>query len=229
MHLERPWIRGFPDSTRAALVVLTFHHSLKYINVSFFLQFVDYFQIRTRGIVSLCSDPEGFICTITRTMGSPYKMKGKNRTISPRDWKKRMLLKYINNSPGIRYRELLRATGFPNGVMAYHLKILEKSKQMKVSRQYRKITRYYPLKTTAKESRIIEFMKRPTDRRIILFILQHDRCQFNDIELYIKRASSTVSWHLSRLREAGIISMRRQTYRLNNRTLVISLTNKIKQ
>ena len=156
-------------------------------------------------------------------------MKGKNRTISPRDWKKRMLLKCINNSPGIRYRELLRVTGFPNGVMAYHLRILEKFKQMKVSRQYRKITRYYPLKTTAKESHVIEFMKRPTDRRIIEFILKHERCKFKDIERYIKRASSTVSWHLSRLRDAGIISMRHQTYSLNNRTLVISVMNKVKE
>jgi predicted transcriptional regulator len=162
-------------------------------------------------------------------MNSPYKMKGKNRTISPRDWKKRMLLKCINNSPGIRYRELLRVTGFPNGVMAYHLKILEQFKHMKVSRQYKKITRYYPLKTTAKESRVIEFMKRPTDRRIILFILKHERCRFKDIEWHIKRASSTVSWHLSRLREADIISMRHLTYRLNNRTLVIAVMNKVKE
>jgi DNA-binding transcriptional ArsR family regulator len=51
---------------------------------------------------------------------------------------------------------------------------------------------------------------------------------FNDIERYIKRASSTVSWHLTRLREAGIISMGHQMYRLKNRALVISLMNKIK-
>jgi len=139
-----------------------------------------------------------------------------------------MLLRCINNSPGIRYRELLRATGFPNGVMAYHLKILEKLKQMKVNRQYRKVTRYYPLNTSAKESRIIQFMKRPTDKRIILFLLHREYCPFNDIERYIKRVSSTVSWHLTRLREAGIISRRHQMYRLKNRALVISLMNKIK-
>src|SRR5215469_1093460 len=154
-------------------------------------------------------------------------MRRKSRTTS-RDWKKKMLLKCIDNSPGIRYRELLRATGFPNGVMAYHLKILEKLKQMKVNRQYRKVTRYYPLNTSAKESRIIQFMKRPTDRRIILFLLHHEYRLFNDIERYIKRASSTVSWHLTRLREACIISMGHQMYRLKNRALVISLMNKIK-
>jgi hypothetical protein len=38
------------------------------------------------------------------------------------------------SSPGIRYRELQRATGFANGVLAYHLKILEKSRRMKVKK-----------------------------------------------------------------------------------------------
>ena len=72
-------------------------------------------------------------------------------------------------------------------------------------------------------------MKCPTDRRIIEFILKHERCNFQDIERYIKRASSTVSWHLSRLKEAGIISMRYQTYKINNRTLVISVMNRVKE
>jgi len=85
------------------------------------------------------------------------------------------------------------------------------------------------LKTTAKESHVIEFMKRPTDRRIIEFILEHERCKFQDIERYIKRASSTVSWHLSRLKEANIISMKHQMYRINNRTLVISVMNRLKK
>jgi predicted transcriptional regulator len=171
---------------------------------------------------------EEFICTDTRIISSLYKMKRKSRTISA-DRKKRILLKCINNSPGIRYRELLRATGFPNGVAAYHLKILEKLKQMKVSRHYRKVTRYYPLNMTVKESRVIEFMKRHMDRRIILFILKHERCKFKDVKRYIKRASSTVSWHLSRLREAGIIAMKHQTYGVNNRTLVTGVMNKVKE
>ena len=77
----------------------------------------------------------------------------KGHTIFLADGSKSILLKQINNSPGIRYRELQRATGFSNGVLAYHLKILEKSKRMKVIRYHvRNSTRYYPLNTTAKES-----------------------------------------------------------------------------
>jgi predicted transcriptional regulator len=34
-------------------------------------------------------------------------------------------LKVIRQNPGIRYRELPRQTGFANGVLTYHLNILE--------------------------------------------------------------------------------------------------------
>ena len=38
---------------------------------------------------------------------------------------KALILKQIDKSPGIRYRELLRLTGLTNGGLEYHLKILE--------------------------------------------------------------------------------------------------------
>jgi predicted transcriptional regulator len=150
----------------------------------------------------------------------------KSRPISRRDTNKNLLLKCIKNSPGIRYRELMKATGFPNGVAQYHLKILEKSKRVKVSRHYGKTTRYYPLSTSAKESRIIEHIRHPTRRKIILFLLQHDPSLFADIKRNIRRVPSTVSWHLSRLKESGVISINHQTYRLKNRSLVIRLMKK---
>ncbi|MDW0333485.1 MAG: winged helix-turn-helix domain-containing protein, partial [Nitrososphaeraceae archaeon] len=35
------------------------------------------------------------------------------------------ILKVISQNPGIRYKELARQTGFANGVLTYHLNILE--------------------------------------------------------------------------------------------------------
>ena len=32
------------------------------------------------------------------------------------------IVKYVNEIPGIRYRELLRMTGLSNGVLSYHLR-----------------------------------------------------------------------------------------------------------
>ena len=83
----------------------------------------------------------------------------KRQTIFLTDEPKTILLEHINNSRGIRYRELQRKTGFANGMLAYHLKILEMSKRIKVIRYHiRKSTRYYPLNITAKEARLIEYV-----------------------------------------------------------------------
>jgi len=158
-------------------------------------------------------------------------LKVDNRNKSLVDKTKIKLLKQINNSPGMRYRELLRATGFSNGVMAHHLKILEKSKRIKVSRSHRRSTRFYPLSIASKELRVIEYIRRRTARQIVLFLLQHESSNFKEIVQFTKKASSTVSWHLSRLRRGRIISVRMgriQRYRLKNRDLVFKVMKKIK-
>jgi predicted transcriptional regulator len=146
------------------------------------------------------------------------------------DESKNMLLKHINNLPGIRYNELQRATGFANGVFAYHLKVLEKSRRIKVSRYLtRNSTTNYLVNTTAKESRIMEYVRRPTAKKILSFLLEHDHCTSNEIMHHTKKVRSTISWHLSWLRKAGLISVTdgvNQTYRLKNKDLVAILMNK---
>ena len=128
----------------------------------------------------------------------------RRQTIYHTDKSKSCLLKHINISPGIRYRELQRATGFANGVLAHHLMVLEKSRRIKVNRyRTRKDTRYYPLNTTAQESRIMEYVRRTATRKILLFLLDHDRFTSNDIMQHTKKGGSTISWHLSWLRKAA--------------------------
>ena len=48
-----------------------------------------------------------------------------NIDISKLDEVKFIILKWIFENPGIRYREILKLTGISNGVLEYHLKILE--------------------------------------------------------------------------------------------------------
>jgi predicted transcriptional regulator len=118
------------------------------------------------------------------------------------------LIRFINTQPGIRYRELLRASGLSNGVLTYHITNLEKSGLMIVDRNINnKITRYYPNNIPAEETDIIGHIRNNAARQIILFILEHDSCTFNEIIKYTKKAPSTISWHLKRLKDAGIISI----------------------
>ncbi len=140
-----------------------------------------------------------------------------------------ILLKGIEENPGIRYRELLRLTGFVNGVLSYHLLALERANVIKVNRESR-MTRYYPLSVSDKESTILKFVRHEPVRKILLFILEHDMCTFNEIVDHTGKAPSTVSLHLKRLREAGIILIRHgeyhQLYRVVERDLVAEVFSK---
>jgi DNA-binding transcriptional ArsR family regulator len=122
-----------------------------------------------------------------------------------------LLLNHIEQTPGIRYRELLRLTGFVNGVLTYHLAALEKANIIKVDRQSR-MTRYYPISISDSESAILKFIRHEPIREILIFILEHEMCTFQEIVEHTGKAPSTVSTHLKRLKEARILSVRHGEY-----------------
>ena len=94
-----------------------------------------------------------------------------------------LLMKHIEQTPGIRYRELLRLTGLVNGVLSYHLSALERANVIKVNRESR-ITRYYPVNVSDKESSILKFVRHEHIRQILLFILEYDMCNFYELFIY---------------------------------------------
>ena len=121
---------------------------------------------------------------------------------------KALILEQVTKMPGIRYRELLRQTGLANGTLEYHLKMLEKMYRVKVERHEGRRARYYPISFSSDETHIIGYVRNNVARQIVSFILSHDLCTFGEIVDHIKKAPSTVSWHLKRLSEGGIISVR---------------------
>jgi predicted transcriptional regulator len=136
-----------------------------------------------------------------------------------------ILLDHISNSPGIRYRELLKLSGFSNGVFVYHLTRLERAGLIRIERkQARKITRYYSNNIPETESTILSYLRHPPLREIILFILEKPQCNFSDIVNYTGKAMSTISLHLGYLKNGGIISTKRSgqifLYSLANPELV---------
>jgi predicted transcriptional regulator len=126
---------------------------------------------------------------------------------------KDILLTHIEKNPGIRYRELLRLTGLTNGVLTYHLGVLEKFDRVKVYRKSR-VTRYYSPNVSTEESDVIACIKPDTARQIIVFMLEHDVCTFNEIVEYTKKAPSTISWNLTRLRDSGLVMTQYGEYTL---------------
>lgn len=134
------------------------------------------------------------------------------------------ILNHITKNPGIRYRELLRPTGLTNGTLEYHLKVLERSYTVTVERNDGRRARYYPICIPADQTQVLGYIRNNVARQIVIFILEHDLCTFNEILGHIKKAPSTASWHLKRLSNAGLISIsygqEYQLYRTANSKLV---------
>jgi predicted transcriptional regulator len=129
----------------------------------------------------------------------------------------------VTQNPGIRYRELLRLAGISNGVLTYHLGILGKSGQIKVQRQSNKrVTRYYVSNISKRDSNIIGCIRSRVTRTIIIFILKNEYCTFNEIVEHVEKAPSTISWHIKRLKDMGILKVVHGSDRL-----LYTLTDKI--
>lgn len=136
------------------------------------------------------------------------------------------LVSIISKNPGIKFREIMRATGMKNGVLSHHLAKLEKSGTVQVHRSIRQ-TRFYPLHITENESKVIRALRRETPRDIISSLILNDNLEFNQIVKQVNKAPSTVSLYLSQLVEDNIVSVdfleRKKTYKINDKTLVDKL------
>jgi predicted transcriptional regulator len=144
---------------------------------------------------------------------------------------KTLIVKYIDRSPGIRYGELLKLSRLTNGALEYHLRILEKRNKVKVDRHDGRRARFYPIDILAHESHMLGYLRNATTREIVVFVLEHNLCTFREILEHMKKAPSTLSWHIKRLsEEAEIISVTQGTefrlYQVINREMVTSVLNK---
>jgi predicted transcriptional regulator len=110
----------------------------------------------------------------------------------------------ILRSPGIRYRQLQRVTGLSNGSLSYILRKLEGSKRIIVNR-VSNATDYYPKGIKTAELHIIENLRNNIDRRIVQYLLDQGQSTFYDNVNHSKRAPSTISWHLNRLKNGKVV------------------------
>ena len=133
--------------------------------------------------------------------------KPNNITVPRLDKVKNIILKCIYENLGIRYREILKLTGITNGLLEYHLKALEAYYRIvNVDRCKHKTTRYRPTYFPRMVTNFRLYKERDfAMKRITLFIFDHGLCTFNQIVEHTKKAPSTISWHLKRLRHLGII------------------------
>ena len=119
------------------------------------------------------------------------------------------ILEDIAKHPGSSARELQRRLGLAWGETAYHLDRLERAGAVRRERGgWRDF--YFSKELTWADRRIFQALRSPAERRIVLTVSQAPGGSFTEIVAGSELGRSTVSFHLQRLVELGVLSHSRE-------------------
>lgn len=126
----------------------------------------------------------------------------------------------IEVSPGIRFREIMRRTGLGNGVLSHHLYTMEKVGMIQVLRWPRQ-TSYAATDISYPLLKVASILQRSTQRCILLALAAKDGRRLSELAKECDRSPSTVSSHITKLAEKGLVKTRglgaAKRYRINCR------------
>jgi predicted transcriptional regulator len=128
------------------------------------------------------------------------------------------ILELVNKNPGISYSEIMRETGFKNGVLSHHLSKIEESGKVLIQRSPR-VARVYPCGIEDQEAQLIKNLRNPTMKKIIISLLDKE-LTFKEITKKAGKSQGTVSVYLKEMTEQSIIARK-----LHENELVFELAN----
>jgi len=124
------------------------------------------------------------------------------------DIRHHQILEIIHENPGLNFRDIMRITGFKNGVLSYYVNKLEKWNKVMVIRKIGN-TRFFPKDVTEFESNLLEMLRRPTPYKIIFQLSKNPTgLTMNDIVNNSGKAQSTISTYLQLLLSKKIVIVR---------------------
>jgi predicted transcriptional regulator len=106
----------------------------------------------------------------------------------------------VRTDPGVHFNELVRGLDLAPGQVQYHLGRLE----WVVAELYGK-THYYPPSYDAWDRRALALLRRETSADVVS-VLSEGPLAATEVAKRVGIARSTLSWHLDRLTEAGLVA-----------------------
>ncbi len=123
---------------------------------------------------------------------------------------RRRVFAAVAAEPGIHFRALLKTVGGAHGALQHHLQRLAEAGLVSAAPDVG-FTRYYPVATLSAPDRpALAALRRAYSRRILAVLLSQGPQSTTAVARLLGRSPSTVSWHLGRLGEAGLVSAERQ-------------------
>ena len=112
---------------------------------------------------------------------------------------------YIKKNPGAHLRMITRELEVGMGATQHHLDILEKSGKVK-SRRINIYRHYYVIEVLEAEHNILAFLRQETAMDILTYLMEHPKSTQSDIINFKGFSAPTISWHMTRLEQAGLVS-----------------------
>ncbi|HVL87344.1 MAG TPA: ArsR family transcriptional regulator [Candidatus Thermoplasmatota archaeon] len=117
------------------------------------------------------------------------------------------VLDLIRRYPGLHVREVERQLGVSPALASYHLRRLAEGGLLRAE-THGEFLRYYPAAAGAPragERRLLAILRRPVAAKIALLLLSEGALANKDIALRLGISRATVSYHLHRLSDAGLL------------------------
>ena len=122
---------------------------------------------------------------------------------------RRAIYQRIADTPGIHFRALLEELDYAQGTLQYQLRWLADEGLIEASDDG-KYTRYYPeADFDEADQTVMNALRREYSRRILAHLLADGPLSTNELSDRIGKADSTVSWHLSNLADADLVTKAR--------------------
>ena len=127
--------------------------------------------------------------------------------------KRRTLYQFILLNPGLHLRAIAREMRLGLGDLRHHLELLEAEGLITTATDgYMK--KYFPgRKEFAGDKEVLSMLRQSKPRAILLLLLNKSEMGFEDLRNRIGVSKSTLSFHLKKLEEAGILDVKPEAQR----------------
>jgi predicted transcriptional regulator len=116
----------------------------------------------------------------------------------------------IRASPGIYFNEISQKTGIARSTLRYHLALLKMTGKITAFNVGPDV-RYFENsgKFSETEQKVLTFLHNGRERLICEYLIRNPATTRGDLEKVLGISGAAVTWHTNRLRDAGILSVRK--------------------
>ncbi len=122
---------------------------------------------------------------------------------------RKKIYEIVKKNAGCHFREIERRCGLATGTVQYHLGYLARHKMIGEEKENNTV-RYFSKELNTKNKRLLSILRQKSMRHILLFIFTNNNCNQEQIVKEVQLSPSTVSWHIKKLEEEGVISSRKE-------------------